>query len=510
MKVRCLPFVARVLSTLLAFGPPLLARAELRLSGIYGDHMVLQREQPVTVWGWADIVQQVTVKFGEQSVVAMSDDNGAWAVTLKPMKSSADGLDLSVSCGDETVWLRDVVVGDVWHASGQSNMAMNVGAVARRLPQANRHIREATLPAIRFRRINEKQAAKPLDDLPRGVGWMVCSPITVSRLSATAFYFARKVHEKTGVPIGVVDSSRGGTPIEPFIPRAAFKSHPTLQRELKLGDQEDLRRLWRMPGGVRARDANWLPGRLFHSRIAPIARFAVRGAIWYQGESNCGVGEDPRDYEHKMRALITGWRKALGNDELPFFFVQLPGSGARDGWPYLREQQRLSADLPHTGMAVTIDLLDKDIHPPNKIDVGERLARWALAREYGRKISFSGPLFQRAEFADGHAVVSFSHAVSGLMVATKEGVAAPRESSKASLEHFELADNTGRWHPAKAFVQGRRLVVRREGLSEPVAVRYGYAVDPQHCHLYNRDGLPASPFCSHPRLLQYAPDLPEE
>jgi sialate O-acetylesterase len=146
--------------------------------------------------------------------------------------------------------------------------------------------------------------------------------------SGVAFYFVRQLHRELGVPVGIIDSSRGGTPIEPFIPREAFGAHPTLRRELDLGDQCDLDGFWKLPGGVRARDANWLPGRLFNSRLAPLARFTVRGAIWYQGESNSGVGEDPRDYQHKMRALITGWRHAFGNEQMPVYFIQLPGSGA--------------------------------------------------------------------------------------------------------------------------------------------------------------------------------------
>jgi sialate O-acetylesterase len=510
MNERLFPLATALLTMLFAFSSPSLIRAELRFSGIFSDHMVLQRECPVTIWGSAERAKQVTVKFAEQTISVTADESGAWSVHLKPMKANGSGQDLSVLCGEKSELLHDVVVGDVWHASGQSNMAMNVGAVAKRLPQAEQHIREAALPAIRFRRVNENASERALDELPTEAGWSVCDPKTVSSFSAAAFYFARKLHEELGVPIGIVDSSRGGTPIEPFIPRAAFELHPTLRRELELGDQGDLHGIWKLPGGVRARDANWLPSRLFHSRLAPITRFAVRGVIWYQGESNCGDGEDPRDYQHKMRALISGWRKALGNDNLPFYFVQLPGSGAREGWPYLREQQRLSADLPQTGMVVTIDLLDKDIHPPNKFDVGERLARWALAGEYGKEISFSGPLFRQAEFADGKATVHFAHADSGLMVATKDGLMTPQESSKTKLSHFELADATGTWYPSGAVIVGQTVVVRSVEVPKPVSVRYAYAVDPQHCHLYNRDGLPASPFCSHPELLNYLPELPTE
>ncbi len=486
------------------------AHAELRFAGIFSDHMVLQRERSIPVWGWADKGRVVTVQFAGQSVSAKVNDDGTWQAILKPLAASDESRKLVAACDSETVVVADAVVGDIWHASGQSNMAMNVQAVAKHFSKAEADMAAAELPTIRFRRIDESESAMPRKDIPIKAGWSVCSPNTVGGFSAAAFYFARKLQGELDVPIGIVDTSRGGTPIEPFIPRAPFNAHPTLLRELELGDQEDLLGIWKLPGGVRARDANWLPGRLFHSRLAPIIRFAARGAIWYQGESNCGDGEDPRDYRHKMRALITGWRTELGNDALPFYFVQLPGSGARAGWPYLREQQRLSLGLPHTGMAVTIDLFHEDIHPPNKFDVGERLARLALADEYGRKVPYSGPLFERVEIADGRAVVFFTHAESGLITAIKDGLAEPKEDRAISLTHFELADQAGTWHRADATIDGATVIVRNERLPRPAAVRYAYAINPQQCRLYNRDGLPAAPFCSHPELLKFEPDLPRE
>ena len=337
----------------------------------------------------------------------------------------------------------------------------------------------------------------------------MCEPTTVSRFSGVAFYFARRLDKELNVPIGVIDTSRGGTPIEPFIPRAAFDSHPTLKEELELGDREDLVGIWKLPGGVRARDANWLPGRLFHSRLAPISRFGVRGAVWYQGESNSGVQEDPRDYQHKTRALINGWRQVFESEKLPVYFVQLPGSGAGEGWPYLREQQRLATDLPNTGMVVTVDLDGAGIHPPNKIDVGERLACWALAKDYGRSVSFSGPMFERQEIQGKKVILHFIHADSGLMVADKDGLAEPRETPEDELAYFEVTDLSGQWHPAKARIDGQKVVVTCDEVASPIAVRYAHAINPENCNLYNRDGLPASPFCSRPDLLSYDPKLPE-
>jgi len=485
------------------------AAAEVRVAGIFADHMVLQREQPVQIWGWANEGDKVAVAFADQTPVTTANEDGVWSVTLKPLAASMEGMPLQVESGEQSIVINDVLVGEVWHASGQSNMAMTVGSMSSELPIVKSDIAAADLPALRFCRINEAESPEPLSDLRQHATWTTCTPATVSGFSGVAFYFVRSLHAELGVPIGVIDTSRGGTPIEPFIPRVAFDSHPTLKQELLLGDRGDLDGIWKLPGGVRARDTNWLPGRLFHSRLSPIRHFAVRGAIWYQGESNSGVQEDPRDYQHKMRALINGWRESLGNENLPVYFVQLPGSGAGDGWPYLREQQRLATDLAHTGMVVTVDIDGAGIHPPNKIDVGQRLARWALANDYGQSIAFSGPMFDRQELQGNKVILHFRFAGSGLMVADKDGLAEPHPTSDAALAHFEVTDNSGEWQPATARIEGRTVVVTNPNVSSPIAVRYAYSVTSDNCNLYNRDGLPASPFCSRPDLLTYDPSLPE-
>ena len=492
--------VASVLALSMLSAAQLAAAAELRLAGVFGDHMVLQREKPITIWGWGEVGTEVRVTFADQTSRAKVDAGGRWQVVLNPMATSHEARELVCSSRDKQITVRDVVVGEVWLASGQSNMAMTLKSVADRLTQAQDDIRAADHSSLRFRRIDEPASREPVADIPPK-SWTVCSPTTAGSFSAAAYYFASKLQRELDVPVGIIDSSRGGTPIEPFIPREAFQGHPTLEQELALGDREDLLGIWKLAGGVRARDANWLPGRLFHSRLAPMKQFAVRGAIWYQGESNCGIEEDPRDYQHKMRGLIQGWRDAFGNPSMPVYFVQLPGSGASPNWPYLREQQRLSCNLPHTGMVVTIDLLDGDIHPPNKIDVGDRLARWALAGPYEKKLTPSGPLFDRVEIDDSKVIVHFQYAESGLMFAEKQGLDAPVEKRDGKLSHFELADAEGVWHPADATIVERSVVVQSKAVPRPVAVRYGYELSPQHCHLYNRDGLPAAPFCSNPKLL---------
>ena len=367
------------------------ATADLKLAAIFSDHVVLQCDRPVTVWGGADAGTTVTIEFAGQKKSATANADGRWAVKLDTLKASAEARELIVLTDKEKLTIKDVLVGEVWHASGQSNMEWNVGSVAGKLPAVKEQVAAANFPAIRFRKINDGESATPLSELRGRGGWSVCSPATVSGYSATAFFFARRLHEELNVPVAIIDTSRGGTPIEPYIPRQAFTGHDTLKRELELGEKHDLAGLRAMPGGVYARDANWLPGRLFNSRVAPVTGFAARGLIWYQGESNCGVGEDPRDYQHKMRALIKGWRAALGNDDLSVYFVQLPGSGANTHWPYLREEQRRAADLPGTGIVVTADIEGGDIHPPNKVDVGQRLARWALAKDYGKPAIVASP-----------------------------------------------------------------------------------------------------------------------
>lgn len=485
------------------------SQAELHVANIFQDHMVLQRDVPVRIWGRAGGSEKLTVRFAGQSIETAANDDGNWSATLQPLAANAQGQSLQVDGMTESRVVRDVLVGELWHACGQSNMAMTVGQMAKELPAVQADIAAANLPSLRFSRIHAGPQKQPLDDLESPANWVVCSPQTVASFSGVSFYFARKLQQELGIPVGIIDTSRGGTPIEPFIPEPAFTSHPTLDMERVLGQIEALEALRRLPGGVYARDANWLPGRLFNSRLAPIMRLPVRGAMWYQGESNSGTQEDPHEYAHKMRALVRGWRDATNNEALPFYFVQLPGSGAGPGWPYLREQQRLATDVPHTGMAVTLDLVGGNIHPPNKIDVGDRLARWALAKDYGQQVPFSGPMFDRQEIDGDHITIRFQHAESGLMVASKQGLEPPLETPDGKLTLFEVAGTEGHWHAAEATIDGPTVVVTSPKVTAPIAVRYAYIVSPQHVPLYNREGLPASPFCSKPELLKYDPQLPK-
>jgi sialate O-acetylesterase len=480
-------------------------QADLTVADVFANSAVLQRDRPLAVWGTADAGANVSVSLGHAAATAVASETGHWRVTLKAQSVSKLPKTLRVSASEQTIERSDILIGDVWHASGQSNMAMNVAAVLKTLPDVERRVGTFDHTGIRFLRISEGPSRDPRTEFTAKPKWVVCSTETVRSFSAAAFFFAATIHARIDVPIGIIDTSRGGTPIEPFIPCASFAGHPTLEQEREFADKDDLAGLHALSGGVRARDANWLPGRLFHSRVAPITDYRVRGCIWYQGESNCGTDEDPRDYQHKMRALVSGWRHELADENLPFYFVQLPGYANGASWPYLREQQRLAADIAGVGMVVTIDLVDSNIHPANKFDVGERLANWALAREYGLGIPFSGPLFSSAAIVGSEVTVSFKHADSGLMTALKAGLNPPVEQLVSVVNNFEVTADGNVWHPAIAKILGNTIIASSVEVKTPIAVRYAYSAAPENCNLYNRDGLPAAPFCSQPDLLKYRP-----
>ena len=471
----------------------------LTVAAIFGDHAVLQRGVEVPIWGTAPADTMVTIEFAGQRQTAITDKQGEWTARLGAMKASNMGRTLMVRSVKQSLAFKNILVGEVWLASGQSNMEFPMRACARRLQavqsamveeSSHRHIRLLRIgppDSPHFRKLDREEAR-----------WKIDSPASRADYSAVAFFFARKLARELEVPVGVIESSWGGKPIEGFIPEEEFSSHAVLKPIADLARKNKLEELRQLKGGVIIRNTAGMPGRIFNSRIAPVAPYPVAGAIWYQGESNAGKGEDPRNYRIKMAALIRGWRKAFGSPQMPFYFVQLPAY--RDevfGWVRLREEQRLSLSVPHTGMAVTIDLRDPDIHPANKIDVGERLALWPLARQYGKKDTVcGGPLFKSARIKDATIRVSFDHLGGGLMVARKEGLNPAQETPATNLQHFEIAGADGVWHPASAEIESEEVVIRSSSVTLPVAVRYACRGAPGNPNLYNRAGLPASPFCS--------------
>ena len=483
------------------------AFADLQPAKIFSDHMVLQRDAAVPVWGWADADTSVTVAFADQSVTTKADEGGRWKLKLDPMVASATGRSLEISSGTRKVTIRDVLVGDVWFAGGQSNMDYKVQGMARRLPEGKALAEAANYSAIRHRKVSEKSAPRPQADLTGG-SWVVCTPQSVYGFSGVAFVFARRLHVELKVPVGIIDCAWGGTPIEPYVPASAFKGHPTLVKLATLAKAGDFEAIKKMPGGTFARSPAWLAGAIYNGRIAPVAPYGICGAIWYQAESNCGKGEDPRDYRYKQRALVQGWRQAWNNQNLPFFYVQLP-QWKSYAWTYAREEQFRAMEVAGTGMVVTIDLDNaNDIHPPNKIDVGERLALWPLAKLYGKKIPFSGPLFREVEIRGTEAIVRFDYAEEGLIAGCIKSIGKIVEVKDGDLNGFELADMDGVWHPAKARVKGRTVLVNSLQVKQPVAVRYAChpeAPEGRPWNLYGKSGLPASPFCSDWGKMPYDP-----
>ncbi len=484
-------------------GPPANA---LSAAGVFGNHAVLQQGVRVPVWGTARGGAEVKISFAGQTQTVTANNEGTWIAWLRAMKASREGRPLKIRSADLTIQFENVVVGEVWLASGQSNMQWTLKACASRLAEVKTVMEEPTDLGIRMLRVDAPDSPQVRSLDPNKIRWQIDSPASRPSQSAVAFYFARKLARELSVPIGIIESSWGGKPIEGFIPLSAFARNAALRPVASLAAANKLEELQSIKGGVIIRNTAGMPGRIFNGRLAPVAPYAVAGSIWYQGESNAGKGEDPRNYRHKMDALVAGWRHAFQQPGMPFYSVQLPAY--RDeafGWTRLREEQRLSLAIQNSGMAVTIDLRDPDIHPANKVDVGERLALWPLARQYGKDLVPSGPLFKEARITGSTVRVSFHHLGGGLMIARKEGLSPPLETPATDLSEFELAGMDAVWHAARAEIESEEVVVTSPSVPRPVAVRYACSGAPRNPNLYNRAGLPASPFCSRLDFLPWAP-----
>ena len=477
------------------------ANADVTCPSIFGDHMVLQRGKPVPVWGRADPGEAIVVRFAGQELRTKADEDGHWRVTLDELGVNDTGT-LTVT-GKNTLTFEDVLVGEVWICSGQSNMQWPV----RLSKDADREIPEARFPKIRLITVKRLAAGTAQADF-EGL-WAPCTPQRAKDFSAVAYFFGREVHRLVEVPVGLINTSFGGTPAEAWTSRAGLEAEATLVPLLSRYDRqvreydpalaraqyEVAMARWRQQGGKgRKRRPRLLPppgerphscSTLFNAMVAPLVPYAVRGVIWYQGESNAG-----RAYQYRtlFPALIRDWRTQW-NAELPFYFVQLANFRARDpqpgdsAWAELREAQLMTLrSLPRTGMAVAIDIGDaRDIHPRNKQDVGRRLAAWALKHDYGLDIVPSGPLYASMEHKGGSIQLRFDHA---------RGLAA---RGGGALEGFAVAGEDRRFVWAEARIEGPTVVVHSPSVASPVAVRYGWANNPA-CNLVNGVDLPAAPF----------------
>lgn len=479
-------------TSLLALLPAVAAvQADVRVTNLFTDHMVLQRDIPCPVWGLADAGETVTVKLGDAQGSATAGADGKWMVKLPPLKMNASGQDLVIT-GKNTLTIKDVLTGDVWLCSGQSNMEWNLGSC-----NAGEDIAAASLPAIRRIKFPHVSLSKPTTDVPGK--WETCTPQSAGGFTAVGFYFARRVQKETGVPIGLLDDSWGGTRIEPWAPLVGFEQEPSLSGIVEAVKKRDAE----AAGSPENKPLDpTQPVALYNGMINPVVPYGIKGALWYQGESNGGEGDE---YYHKTRALVNGWRNVWAQGDFPFYFVQLANfnkdektpAGA-DGWARLRMAQTKSLQIPRTGMAVIIDIGEAgDIHPKNKFDVGERLALWALHHDYGKKdVVFSGPLFKEAKVDGAKIRVSFDHAASGLIVGKKDGRNPVTAVADGKLARFAIAGEDKKWVWADAVIEGSSVVVSSPEVPKPVAVRYAYSMNPEGANLYNKEGLPASPFRS--------------
>lgn len=495
---------------LLAAGMILSAHAAVTLPGIFKDHMVLQRDKPIPVWGWAEPGQEINVKFAAQTKITHADKEGRWKVVLDPMPASSDPAILRVS-GRSTEVVRDVLVGEVWLCSGQSNMAMTVKGVV----NAEKEMAAADFPHIRMFFVQSFTATSPQDQC-KGV-WQSCSPRTIPNFSAAAYFFGRELHQSLKVPVGLINSSVGGTAIESWTSMQAMQKEARLQPLLKrwekdvgvheqpenMAKNEAARKQWqeavkatqaaKQPAppqptyiGSDPLNAN-RPGNLFNGKIAPLIPFALRGVAWYQGESNAGNGPL---YAIQLPLLIRDWRTRWGS-EFPFVWVQLPNYQKRETdpaapttWARLREAQTQAlAATPHTGMTVNIDIGDAgNIHPTNKQQIGHRLALWARANVYGEKIVWSGPRYETHVIQGSEVVIRFQHA--GGLKTSDGGVA---------VKGFAITDETKHWQWGEARIQNGQVIVSHPSIQKPVAVRYAWANNPE-VNLINGAGLPTAPF----------------
>jgi len=438
----------------------------LALAAPFRDHAILQRDMPAPVWGTSQPEAKITIFFGAQTKTVLADRDGKWKIALDPLpadkltsvSAAPPGRKLTVVAelagAKASSTINNILMGEVWLCAGQSNMAgKRGGGAGRTLPDGS--VLTGDYPALR-------QLVSPAT-----APWLVCTPETVGQFKKVCFCFARRLQQDLLVPVGVINAAVGGSKIETWLNQAPFET-----------------------------------GQNYRALVAPLAGYGVRGAVWYQGESNV---KDGRGYLPKLRALILGWRGVWGQGDFPFYFVQLPGIGVSPhdnpaggaGRAEIRQAQFEALAVTNTGMAVTIDVGDVKEHPPNKYDTGVRLARLALHHAYGCKdLVPTGPLYQGYRVEGDKLRVYFTHAEHGLMLAEKKGMLPPAPTPDAKLKWLALRGPDGVWHWAEGMIAGGELVVSCKDVKTPVAVRYAYTSQPAGSLLYNKDGLPAAPFSS--------------
>jgi sialate O-acetylesterase len=478
----------------------------VKLPPHFSNHMVLQQGMKVPVWGTADAGESVSIEFAGQKQTTTAGADGRWRVDLGPMAASAESRTMVVTGGGDGPAARfdDVVVGEVWLCSGQSNMDFTVAKTPKYYFAGVNHEAEevaaANYPLIRMFTGEWSRTYEPQSAVAGT--WRVCSPETVREFSAIGYFFARDLQREIRVPIGIMTETYGASTAQAWIRREAIAASPKLKPVLDEFDaavkaytpptEEELK-LWR-DAVDKAKAEGRRPPRqphpnpvlnqhnptvLFNGMIAPIIPCAIRGVLWYQGES---ITSPKELFPLWNETLITDWRKLWGY-EFPFFFVQLAALKANSNTPAVREEQAMALALPGTGMAVTIDIGDPgNVHPKNKQEVGARLARIALARTYGRSLEYSGPVFASMQVEGQTIRVRFAHLGGGLV------------ARGGPLKTFVIAGADRKFVSADARIEGDTVVVASPEIATPVAVRYAWENDPEGCNLYNAAGLPAAPF----------------
>lgn len=480
------------------------AGAAVTLPNALSDHAVLQRDVPIHVWGWADPKEAVTVKFHGQTAMAVADRFGAWETWLKPEAAGGPySLEVSSKETSAPIVRNDMLVGEVWVASGQSNMEfMLQGRPATPGSQHPEIVAAATHPQMRILHIAHRPSAVPMADTKEM--WEPVVPATAGPMSAVAYWFARRIMEEQKVPVGIIESSWGGTPAHAWISLGGIADNhlgSVVEDAVDVANGQGLadavKARWAaedaaakaagQPAPKRGakpldRGGAWTPGALFNGMIAPVVPYTIKGAIWYQGEAD---SSDLRsvNYMRVFPGMITDWRKQWGQGDFPFLYVQLSNWKNNSGWGAVRDAQRTTLGLRNTGMAVSLDVgLADNIHPPDKKTVGDRLYLAARNIAYGDKsVEFAGPLFQTAVVEGDAMRVYFTHA---------DGL-----NAKGELGDFEIEDAAGAWSEAAAKIEGDTIVVSSATVKAPRGVRYAWHGEVDH-YFYNKAGLPAGTFTS--------------
>ncbi|HOI28688.1 MAG TPA: sialate O-acetylesterase [Melioribacteraceae bacterium] len=498
-----------VIIFLILLGTVVSAQTVLSLHALFSDNMVLQRDSKIPVWGKAEAGRKVDVRIGSNLKSTYADADGKWKLFLNEM-SAGENYEMTVSSGKDTVKFTNVSVGEVWLCSGQSNMEFQLI----KSENGEAEIKNANDTRIRLFTVAHKSSPIPLENC-EGV-WKACSPENVKNFSAVAYHFAKNLINEINVTIGLIHSSWGGTPIEAWISKETLESDPefeqVFQRWEKIVEEypavlndfnlnkEKLLLKWkedsaksvslgfappRKPGLPTAPGGRNTPYGLYNGMIYPLAPYGIRGVIWYQGESNVGR---PGEYKKLFPAMIKNWRDVWGVGQFPFYFVQLPNFAREpepsgSGWPELREAQLHTLSVPNTGMAVTIDVGDPmDLHPKNKTDVGYRLALIALANAYGKKnLVFSGPIYKSHRIDENKVILDFYYG---------EGLTAMGDGK---LKGFRIASDDWEFVDAEAVIENNKVIVWSDKITKPSALRYAWGDNPTG-NLYNKGGLPASPF----------------